>query len=160
MTARGFCLAAMVMLGSTAATAQDVDWRRYVVAQSGAAVDLPTAIFSQDAGAPQPGYGRRFLTPDSRANLTIQSFPNDAQLSPAAFLAKQRPPSGIIYRKVTSGFFVVSSIRDNKIWYSRCNAGGRFMNCVLINYPAREKRNWDAVVTRISNTLSSGRYTR
>jgi hypothetical protein len=27
------------------------------------------------------------------------------------------------------------------------------MNCVLINYPATEKRNWDSVVTRISHTL-------
>jgi hypothetical protein len=27
------------------------------------------------------------------------------------------------------------------------------MNCVLINYPAAEKRNWDSVVTRISHTL-------
>jgi hypothetical protein len=29
------------------------------------------------------------------------------------------------------------------------------MNCVLINYPAAEKRQWDGVVTRISNTLAS-----
>jgi hypothetical protein len=26
---------------------------------------------------------------------------------------------------------------------------------VLINYPADEKRQWDSVVTRISNTLAS-----
>ena len=30
-----------------------------------------------------------------------------------------------------------------------------YMNCVLINYPAEEERQWDAVVTRIS--LSLGR---
>ncbi len=29
------------------------------------------------------------------------------------------------------------------------------MNCVLINYPAAEKTQWDSVVTRISNTLAS-----
>jgi hypothetical protein len=27
------------------------------------------------------------------------------------------------------------------------------MNCVLINYPAAEKRQWDSIVTRISTTL-------
>ncbi len=32
---------------------------------------------------------------------------------------------------------------------------GPFINCVLINYPAAEKRQWDGVVTRISNTLAS-----
>jgi hypothetical protein len=29
------------------------------------------------------------------------------------------------------------------------------MNCVLINYPAAEKRQWDGVVTRISHTLAN-----
>ncbi|MGY2901081.1 hypothetical protein ACVWVY_000102 [Bradyrhizobium sp. URHC0002] len=28
------------------------------------------------------------------------------------------------------------------------------MNCVLINYPAIEDREWDAVVTRISLSLA------
>ncbi len=28
------------------------------------------------------------------------------------------------------------------------------MNCVLLNYPAAEKRQWDDVVTRISHTLA------
>lgn len=31
------------------------------------------------------------------------------------------------------------------------------INCVLINYPAAEKRDWDGIVTRISNTLAKGR---
>ncbi len=28
------------------------------------------------------------------------------------------------------------------------------MNCVMINYPAAEDRQWDAVVTRISLSLA------
>jgi hypothetical protein len=70
------------------------------------------------------------------------------------FLAKMNPPSNIEYQRVTPRFFVVSSFRQDKIWYNRCNFAGRFMNCVLINYPAAEKRQWDSVVTRISNTLT------
>jgi hypothetical protein len=137
------------------AAAQPVDWRKYVVPETGAKVDLPTTIFSKDAGQPESGYGRRFLTPDGRANLTVQSVPNKANDSPAAFLAKMRPPSDIVYRKVTPNFFVVSSFRNGNIWYDRCNFAGSFMNCVLINYPAAEKRQWDSVVTRISHTLTS-----
>jgi hypothetical protein len=64
-----------------------------------------------------------------------------------------RPPAGIIYKRITSDFFVVSSIRGDRIWYNRCNRGQGSMNCVLINYPAAEKRQWDEVVTRISRTL-------
>jgi hypothetical protein len=33
------------------------------------------------------------------------------------------------------------------------NQANRYMNCVLINYPAVEDREWDAVVTRISLSL-------
>lgn len=69
-------------------------------------------------------------------------------IPPGTFLAKKRPPTGIIYERVTSDFFVVSSIRKDRIWYNRynrynrCNRGNGAMNCVLINYPAAEKRQW------------------
>jgi len=84
----------------------------------------------------------------------VQSFPNLANDSPASFLAKKRPPPGIVYKRVTPNFFVVSSFRNGKIWYNRCNRANDYMNCILINYPAAEKRQWDGVVTRISRTLS------
>jgi hypothetical protein len=137
------------------AAAQPVDWQKYVVPETGANVDLPMTIFSKDAGQPESGYGRRFLTADGRANLTVQSVPNDTRDSPAVFLAKMNPPSNIVYQRVTPNFFVVSSFRKDKIWYNRFNFADRFMNCVLINYPAAEKRQWDSVVTRISDTLAS-----
>jgi hypothetical protein len=137
------------------AAAQPISWVRYQVPETGAAVDLPSSIFTEEAGKPEAGYGGRFLTSDRRADLTIQSVANDAGLSPAVFLARKNPPPDIIYKRVTPRFFVVSSFRKGKIWYDRCNFTGRFINCVLINYPAAEKRQWDSVVTRISNTLAS-----
>jgi hypothetical protein len=130
-------------------------WQRYAIGETGAHVDIPTAIFSKDAGPSETGSGRRFLTADGRANLTVQSLPNETNDTPAAFLARKRPPSGIVYKRVTPNFFVVSSVRDRIIWYNRCNFSGGFAHCVLINYPADEKRQWDGVVTRISNTLAS-----
>jgi hypothetical protein len=142
-------------LSSGAAAAQPASWSRYNVPETGVAVDLPSSIFSEDAGRSPSGYGRRFLTSDGRADLTVQSIPNVAGDSPAVFLAKKNPPPNIVYKRVTPRFFVVSSFRKGKIWYNRCNFSGRFVNCVLINYPAREKRQWDSVVTRISNTLTS-----
>jgi hypothetical protein len=138
-----------------AAVAQPVNWQRYVVPETGANTDVPVRVFAEQAGKPETGYGRRFLTSDRRANLTIQSVPNDAGDSPASFLARKNPPSDIVYKRVTDRFFVVSSFRNSMIWYNRCNFAGRFANCVLINYPAAEKRQWDGIVTRISNTLAS-----
>jgi hypothetical protein len=135
--------------------AQPTRWQSYEIPETGTKVDLPVTIFSEDRGQPESGYGRRFVSADGRANLTIQSTVNTHNDSPAAFLSKMGPPSNIVYKRVTPGFFVVSSFRKDKIWYDRCNFADRFINCVLINYPAAEKRSWDGVVTRISNTLTT-----
>jgi hypothetical protein len=130
------------------------EWKRYVIANNGAAVEIPVSLFSEDSGPPEGGLGRRFYTNDHRADLTVEAIPNFENDTPAAFLAKKRPPSDIVYRRVTPEFFVVSSFRNEKIWYNRCNRSDRYMNCVLINYPASEKQQWDSVVTRISHTLT------
>jgi len=132
-----------------AAAAQPLRWQRYAIPETGASVDVPTTVFTSDAGQTETGYGRRFLSFDRRANLTVQSVPNDTGDTPAGFLARKKPPSDIVYKRVTPRFFAVSSFRNDNIWYDRC------INCVLINYPAVEKRQWDDVVTRISNSLSS-----
>ncbi|KRR04884.1 hypothetical protein [Bradyrhizobium valentinum] len=146
---------ALVAFTPALAFAGDTEWRRYVIASTGTSVDMPVSIFTSDAGPPEGGTGRRFFTEDRRADLTVQSVPNPENNSPATFLAKKRPPAGIIYKRITPEFFVVSSIRKNRIWYNRCNRGNGTIDCVLINYPAAEKRQWDSVVTRISHTLRS-----
>jgi hypothetical protein len=139
-----------------AADAQSPGWRQFSVPETGASVDLPAAVFDKDAGNAEAGYGRRFTTADGRANIAVQSMANDTNASPAEFLAKKHPPSDIAYRRITDRFFVVSSVRSGRIWYDRCNFSARLINCVLINYPAAEKREWDAIVTRISHSLSAG----
>ncbi len=133
-----------------------MQWQRFVIASTGASVDIPVTIFSEDAGVAPGGPGRRFQRADHRADLTVQSIPNPAHATPAAFLARQNPPRDIVYQRITPDFFVVSSFKDQKIWYNRCNRAAAYMNCVLINYPAAEKRDWDDVVTRISHSLAAG----
>ncbi|RED29041.1 hypothetical protein BJ123_12037 [Rhodopseudomonas thermotolerans] len=155
MTRHALLIAAAIVLIPGLGYAQPgaLDWQRYNVAAGSAAADVPRAIFSEDGGPAQDGPGRRFVSADGRADLTVQAVPNPDGASPAAFLARRNPPSGIIYRRVTPRFFAVSSIRNGRIWYNRCNRGRAVMNCVLINYPAAEKRKWDAIVTRISRSL-------
>jgi hypothetical protein len=135
------------------ALAGETEWRRYAIPSTGTSVEMPVTIFTRDAGPPEGETGRRFFTDDNRADMTVQSVPNPDNDSPATFLAKKKPPAGIIYRRVTPEFFVVSSIRNDRIWYNRCNRSNGTMHCVMINYPAAEKRRWDGVVTRISQTL-------
>jgi hypothetical protein len=151
----GLCLAALGG-ASIPARAEPIQWQRFVIGSTGASVDIPVTIFSDDAGPAQGGAGQRFTSADRRADLTVQSISNPTHDSPAAFLARKSPPPGIVYKRVTPDYFVVSSFRGQKIWYNRCNRAGDLMNCVLINYPAAEKRDWDDVVTRISRSLAAG----
>jgi hypothetical protein len=144
-----------VALSSSVTLAESVSWNRYGISETGTSVDIPSSIFTDPAGKPD-GYGQQFRTSDGRADLTIQATPNSAADSPAAFLVKKNPPSHILYKRITPNFLVVSSIRDDKIWYDRCNFSTRWIHCVLINYPANEKRQWDGIVTRVSRSLSGG----
>jgi hypothetical protein len=154
VTRASLACAIAISLVPAAAAAGNTDWTTYRIAKTGAAVEIPVAIFSQDAGPSEDGLRRHFYTDDRRADLAMQSIPNPGNDSPARFLAKKRPPSGIVYKRVTPNFFVVSSFRNGKIWYNRCNRSNDYMNCILLNYPAAEKRQWDGVVTRISRTLT------
>jgi hypothetical protein len=157
MTPTQMLLAAGVLsLLPTFASAEPLRWKRYEIAETRSGADVPIDVFTGEAGKPDSGVGAKWLTGDGRANLTIQSVANDADQTPAAFLAAMNPPHGIVYKRVTQDFFVVSSFRNGKIWYNRCNFGGRYVTCVLINYPASEKTQWDAIVTRISHSLSRG----
>ena len=135
------------------AVAAQPEWVRFGIPTSGGSVEIPTSIFSQKAGKPETGDGARFTTPDRRADLTVQSIINAEGSSPAEYLASKNPPRHIAYKRITSRFFAVSDIREGKTWYDRCNFAGRFINCVLINYPADEERQWDDIVTRISHSL-------
>ena len=67
----------------TVAAAEPISWSRYQVPETGAEVDIPMSIFSEPVGKPEVGYGGRFLTSDLRADLTVQSVPNDAGFSPS-----------------------------------------------------------------------------
>ena len=133
--------------------AQPVRWSTFAIPETGTSVEIPASIFSEQAGRAPEGQGQRFQTPDHRANLTIQTTANPSGEAPAGFLAKMNPPRRIQYKRVTSRFFVVSSYKGDTVWYDRCNFAGRFVHCVLINYPAREERAWDDIVTRISLSL-------
>ena len=147
------CLLALTLSTSFVA-AEPVRWTKYSIPETGTAVDLPVSIFTESAGRPD-GFGRRFVTRDGRANLTVQSVPNNDKDTPATFLAKKHPPEDIQYKRIASRFFAVSSYKGANVWYDRCNFSQRFIHCVLINYPAREEHDWDDIVTRISLSLGS-----
>lgn len=141
---------------TSVAAAQPPNWTRYSLGGFGPSLDLPMEVFAVDAGPAKKGAGHTFTTPDGRADVSIYSIPNDPPRSPAVFLKEdfQLPQSSAVYRRVTRNMLAVSGYRGDQIWYARCNFGRARLHCVALNYPASEKQQWDAIVTRISNSLS------
>ena len=148
--------ALLLIVLPSAGLAQSSNWTRYSLGEASASVDLPVDVFAVDAGPARKGAGHTFTTTDGRADVSLYSLPNQPPRSPAVFLKEdfQLPQSSAIYRRVTRNMLTVSGYRGDQIWYARCNFGRTRLNCVALNYPAREKRAWDAIVTRISHSLS------
>lgn len=156
-TVSRFLLLAIATLPVTPSIAQQTDWLRYGDKDIGVSVDLPVNLFTVDRGPSERLNGRTFATPDGRADVSLYSIPNTAGDTPRAFLEKrfELPSSSVVYQKVTNRIVAVSGFRGDRIWYARCNFNAGLVNCVALNYPTREKRLWDGIVTRISNSLSS-----
>jgi len=51
----------MMSLAPMAALADSTEWRKYVIPDTGAKVDIPVSIFTEDAGPPKAGYRAAFL---------------------------------------------------------------------------------------------------
>jgi len=152
-----FLLLAIAVLAGTPSAAQQDRWLRYGDRDIGVSVDLPLNLFTVDRGPSERLNGRTFATEDGRADVSLYSIPNPAGDTPRGFLEKrfELPTSSVVYRRVTNRIIAVSGFRRDKIWYARCNFNAGLVNCVALNYPTSEKRQWDAIVTRISNSLSS-----
>ena len=153
---RSFYVALLISGVSTcAAQSQALEWRRYNLPQTTTSVDVPAALFPVDAGPPEKGLGRMFRADDGSADLSVYALSNEGQ-SPSEFLRThfQLPTQAIVYRRVTRDMVTVSGLRGDKIWYARGNFASSELRCVALNYPARDKLRWDAIVTRISRSLS------
>lgn len=139
------------------AVAQSGDWRTYVNPRFGTRADYPAHVFSVKAPAPENGDGQTFRTPDGKAELSIYGSFNAADDTPRSYVDNYIKPDGPLdYERVTDTFFVASSGRGDTIRYTRCNftrGNPGIIRCFMIAYPGEEKERWDAIVTRIGNSL-------
>jgi hypothetical protein len=141
------------------AAPMDPGWRVFEDAASGTRVDYPANVFSVPEGhrSNERASGLRFATTDGRAHFAVFTMPTPKGTSPAAFIARNLkvPESALHYERITPAFFAISGVRAGNVYYARCNASSdrSTLHCIYLTYPAKEKRAWDAAVTRISRTL-------
>jgi hypothetical protein len=136
----------------------DPNWTTFVEPEFGTRVDVPSSLFSVDDGPSFRGVGQQFSTPDGRAVLAIYSQSNERGDTPASYRKKNFKGShaAVDYDRVTRDFFALAGTSDGTIYYSRCNFSrrdGGTIHCFDVKYPQREKRAWDAIVTRMSLSL-------
>jgi hypothetical protein len=150
-------LVVSVLTGCPAAAAlAGPGWGQYRDEQAGVVFDFPGHIFAADT-AEQSERGTVFTSTDGRARIRVFGLANEAGDSPARYLRRVARPeqANFTYVRTTPRFFVAAGRRDGMIFYRRCNfAGGSgHIGCLQLDYPQRDKRAFDSVVTRISRSL-------
>jgi hypothetical protein len=162
--ALAFAFACLAAAAPPSGALQAPGWTTYADGH-GTIVDFPANLFPVTEGAPPIGNGRRFRTADGRADVSIYTLPNEERQTPRAYLSRHLKSDfkNLDYNRVNGRFFAVSGIVRGKTFYSRCNFEGPrgAMHCLYMDYPARETRAWDRVVTRMSLSLrGDGRASR
>jgi hypothetical protein len=152
-------LAAAAMLAASPAAAQKV-WKTYKNERFGTTIEYPSDKF-----IPQPppanGDGLRFIAVDS-AEFTVAAINNVLHQNLAAIEAsalKDRPlDERITFRDRGPNWIVLSGTKADVIFYERhlLSHRGRIINDLEIIYPARLRRIYDPVVTRMSKSFRAG----
>lgn len=145
---------------ATGSFAQGNEWRTYTNPRFGTRADYPAHIFTIIAPPPANGDGQSFSRRDGAARLSIYGSFNASDDTPRSYVDNYiRPEGPLAYEHIAGNYFVASSLRDGIIRYTRCNferGSPGIIHCFVIEYPAREKELWDAIVTRISASLRAG----
>jgi hypothetical protein len=139
-----------------ASTGGSHDWQRYREASSGVSINIPRDLFPFDAGPSMVGTGHLYSSPDQSAFIVVYSLPTNDGGNPVEDLVRSREQKNgavVTYRRATRRFFVASGFEGDNIFYDRCNFSGSSEKCVHIEYPKKDIRAWDKIVTRISLSL-------
>jgi hypothetical protein len=152
-------LAGSAALGAAPAAAQKV-WRTYKNERFGTTVEYPADKF-----IPQPPRenveGLRFIATDN-AEFTVSAINNVLDQNLAGLEAaalKARPlDERITYRDRGPNWFVFSGTKADAVFYERhlLSHRGKIVNDLEILYPARLRRIYDPIVTRMARSFRAG----
>ncbi|MBG0811603.1 hypothetical protein IY145_19825 [Methylosinus sp. H3A] len=133
-------------------------WRSYHNPRFGTTADVPKD-WSMGA-APENDDGRVFTSPDKRSVIIVyggfRTFQKEQEIAD-----RLAPGEGetITYKRRSKDWVAVSGTKGDRIFYrkSLLSCRGAVWNNVSIEYPASEKKKFDALVTRVSHSLRPGR---
>jgi hypothetical protein len=139
---------------STAARAED--WAVYQDEQHGCRLEYASSLFTQ--GRVDPDKFLRFTGPNKNIYFRVRGLSNEKNWTPERIRAeyiKSRGTADVVYERTKEGFLVLSGIRDGNIFYTKValSSDNRTICVLYISYPRKDKRAFDAIVTRMSHSF-------
>jgi serine/threonine-protein kinase len=159
-TRRAVCLA---IAGAGVLIAMPVSaqgWRTYSNPRFGTTIEYPERF--RPGRPPDNGGGLRFASADG-GSFSVWGSHNSLEHNLAgleAFTRENRNAGErITYDARGANWFVIAGTEDDAIFYERylLSHRGTIVNGLAIRYPERLRKEYDAVVTRMSGSLRAGR---
>lgn len=151
-------VAAILVLSSVSGPLQAGDWSRYVNPRFGMAVDIP-AGFHAESAAPVDGDGKRFRAQNGRATITAWGAPargpDFMAETGTRIRADEAEGWAITYRSETPDWAAWGGTRGGHVFYAKVIlvCGGSQTANIRLDYPAADVPNFDAIVTRLGQSL-------
>jgi hypothetical protein len=139
---------------SLSATAQ-VKYTPYVNDRFEFLVEYPSSLLSPQP-RPENGDGRTFLSKDKKVEMRAWGQNNALSRTIEEQFAEAKGQCGrTSYERVNAMIFAFSCVKNGRIIYQKTiyrASDDVFIN-FLIEYPLREKKRFDPIVTRIANSM-------
>lgn len=143
---------AFLVMFACAADAQT--YARYCNERYGFCIDYPESL--QKDPPPVNGDGRGFHDRHG-FSMTVSGSNNSLEESLTSEMESQAGDfDRITYRTQKKNWFVLSGYRGAEILYRKTYVGEGSLNHLYIEYPAQKRKEYDAVVTRISSSFEPG----
>ena len=153
-----FLLAITILAAYACAAASAQQYRTYTNERFGTTAEVPADW--KAVPSPANGDGLIFRSPDRRASVTVSGSLNVWDSIDEAMKIYEQPQNGetVTYRHREPRALVVSGTRGDVIFYAKhiLSCRDQVWNNVHIEYPARDKAAFDALVTRIARSLRPG----
>jgi serine/threonine-protein kinase len=144
------------LLAASAAESQSL--RVYANERFGTTAEVP-ATWKADP-PPENGDGLIFRSSDRHASITVSGSLHVADTIEEEMQSYERPASGgkVTYRQRGRRSLVISGTRGETIFYEKhlLSCRDQVWNNLYIEYPARERATYDALVVRVSRSLRAG----
>ena len=147
---RATCLAAVLVLASGAAFAQQGDWPTFTSKQFGLQIAYPDAYVGDMSRAAEGHFalkndGVLLLSLDELDGADLKSFLRRSLLKDIDVTYERRKKNWMAYSGYAGDYIVYGR--------THLSCGGRYAHSFLIRYPRGERANYDRVVEKLSHSL-------